>query len=140
MRFLKHIILLAMLICPATSYAAGGSEKEHKEGVPYFIELDPLIVPIITHNQSVEVLALNLILEAEDSEKSGKINDNVPRLRDGFIRSLYGRMEQDSLINKQGVLNMELLKTRLMAVANHVMEPGTVQDILLQGVTHQKVR
>lgn len=145
MIFIKNILFILLLAISVGSFsfsamAAGGGGEEHPEGVPYFIELDPLIVPIMTNSKRFEVIAINLVLEAENSEHSSKITESVPRLRDGFIRSLYGRLHEDSLIDNAGVLNTQRLKDRLMAVANHVLEHGEVQDILLQGVTHQRMR
>jgi len=131
--------VLAFIALPAMA-SGGGGAPEPVEGAPVFVELKPLIVPVFTRHSRVEVLALNLVIEAKDTEDSHKITENAPKLRDGFIRSLYGRLESDSLIDKNGILNVNRLKKRLMAVANHVMEPGTVSDILLQGVVHQKGR
>lgn len=132
-------LILALVSVPVLA-SGGGAAAEHVEGQPIYVELKPLIVPVFARHSKVEILALNLVIEAKDTEDSHKITENTPKLRDGFIRSLYGRMEADFLIDKNGILDVEMLKKRLMAVADHVMEPGTVSDILLQGVVHQKGR
>lgn len=112
-------------------------EKKKSEHVE-FIELDPLILPIVDSNGVSQVVSVVIALEVADKDAAGKVEKMTPRLKDAFIRDMYGVLNKHAAL-EGGVIKVSAIKSRLSRVSNDVMGSGVISDVLLQVVQQRPI-
>lgn len=110
-------------------------DKEHVE----FVELDPLILPIIDENGVVQTVSLVIAIEVSAPENAGKVNTLAPRLKDAYIQEMYGVLNKQAALNKDGIIQVNMLKERLNKISVKVLGEDVVDDVLLQVVQQRPV-
>lgn len=145
MRFLIFLCLLVgaaqfpvadLLSSPA--YAAGGSKKEEDPNAPKpefeYLDMDPLILPIITDKGLTQQVSLKISLEIAYGTKEA-IDYFKPRLSDAYLQDLYGALGSGHGLMQGNVLDVMGIKKRLVGVTERVLgEEHKVHDVLLQVV------
>ncbi len=99
-----------------------------------------IVVPVIKRNGETGVIALSLMAQVKDPEAQTKVTDHLPRLRDAFIRTLYGNLETAQFVTAEGALDIPQIKNRLMKTAGLVMKKdkkNPIQDLLFQNIAQQ---
>lgn len=127
----------------------GEAKKEHKKeakkggdghGAPQiaYVELDPLILPIIDKRGISQTVSMVVTIEVADPAAAAKVEELGPRLKDAYIQEMYGVLsKQDALVG--GVVQVNQIKERLTAISHKVMGEGVVQDVLLQAVQQRPI-
>lgn len=130
-------IFMSALTVPATHAAEAKTDKNND--TPLYVDFKHIVVPVIKKNGRTGMVALNLMAEVKDQEAQSIVTSHMPRLRDAFIRSLYGTMEDKQYISQNGNLDVERIKTRLMHTVDLVMKDknGHIKDILFQNISQQ---
>lgn len=113
----------------------GHGDKEHETT---FVELDPLILPIIDENGLSQTLNLVVVLEVTGEENAKEVERLVPRLKDAFIQDMYGVLNKRAAL-RDGVLQVGMIKERLGKISDKVMGEGVVDDVLLQVVQQRPI-
>lgn len=134
------LIAMFMAAAPLSAQASGGSPEKPKEG-PVYVDFKSIVVPIIKKDGRTGVIALNVMAEAKDQKAESEITRNLPRLRDAFIRILYGNMNNKKFVGENGALNIDYIKERLIKTAAFVMKDqkeNPVQDILFQNIAQPR--
>ena len=153
------LILLAVLIlggAGAGGYfyfyqpaeAAIGDTQEHKnteeaydvEDASHheFIELSPLVLPIVDKNGVSQVVNIVVVIEVEGSRDYDLVIDLEPRLLDAYIQDLYGVLNRHAAL-KGGVLQVGMIKHRLTGISERVLGDGVVKGVLLQVVQQRPI-
>ncbi|MDB5478369.1 MAG: Flagellar basal body-associated FliL family protein, partial [Alphaproteobacteria bacterium] len=104
------------------------------------VDFKNIVVPVIKQNGSTGLIALTVMAEVKDEEAEGIVKTQMPRLRDAFIRALYGNLDSNRFIRKDGALDIDIIKTRLMKTAAYVMKDdkeSPIKDILFQNISQQ---
>lgn len=105
-----------------------------KEGHPaIFVQIDPLVLPIIDHDGVSQVISLVIMVEVADEESAAKVKSLSPRLKDAFIQDMYGVLNKPSH-SENGLVQVADIKKRLNDISQRVMGEDVVQDVLLQVV------
>lgn len=133
--FALMALMTVSLAVPA--HAAGGGKKE-TAGVQY-MELDPLLLPVIDDTGITQQVSLIVKLEVADAEKAAKIESMKPKIVDAFVADLYGSFSNKNAMLANGILRLDRIKTRLKSTAAKVAGDDTVSDVLLQVVQQHKV-
>lgn len=140
-RKLYIFIFMALLTVtgPATAYA----QEQELEGAaallaakPEFayIELRPLILPVITPRGLTQQVSLVISLEIPYDDRA-HVEHLLPKLTDAYIGELYGQLGiGGGLMTPQGALDPVEIKSRLSNTTDKVMGPEKVHDVLLQVV------
>jgi len=102
----------------------------HGEGVA-FVALDPLILPIVDKTGVTQVLSIIVALEVPNPEIKAEVEAETPRLKDAYIREMYGMMGKQAAM-KGGVIQASYLKEKLNSITSEVMGEDKVTDVLLQ--------
>ncbi len=104
-------------------------EEIVEEGQVAFVRLPPVNVPIRQGDQIRRYMQLTVSLEVPEGSSLTAIRRQIPRLRDAFVTELSARsvMRGDG----SGVLNLDLLKFRLLKRARTVLGEKYVSDVLL---------
>jgi flagellar FliL protein len=129
--------------------AAIGDDKAHqsakkesadakKSAKNEFVELSPLILPIIGSNGVTQTVSLVIVLEVSSSSKADMVRTLQPRLNDAFIQELYGVLNRHVSMN-DGVLRVDLMKEKLYNISHKVMGEDVVEDVLLQVVQQRPI-
>lgn len=132
------IALTLALPIPQAHASEGGSEKP-KNG-PMYVDFKNIVVPVIKKNGSTGVIALSMMAEVKDEKAQENVTDHMPKLRDAFIRALYGNLEGNRLVKADGALDIERIKSRLMRSAQYVMKDekeAAIKDLLFQNIAQQ---
>ena len=103
-----------------------------------YVEMDPLILPIIDSEGISQNLSLVIVLEVENTRNKEKVLDYQPRLKDAYIQELYGVLNKQAAL-EGGVLKVKVIKERLHTISNRVLGEDTVQDVLLQVVQQRPI-
>ncbi len=121
----------------ASGEHAEGTKEKHKKGghaaPSVFVQLDPVILPIIDKSGVTQTVSLVIVIETADDASKAEILKLAPRLKDAFIQDMYGVLNQEVMV-RGGVIQVTALKTRLHKISNRVLGEGTAKDVLLQVV------
>jgi flagellar FliL protein len=98
-----------------------------------FVELDPLILPIIDKDGVSQVVSLVVALEVPDAAKKEEVKKLAPLLKDAFIQDMYGELNQQMAV-KGGVIQVAVIKERLSKISIKVLGKDSVNGVLLQVV------
>lgn len=117
-------------------------KKEAKEGEhgaeAMFVELDPLILPIVDNEGVQQIVSIVIALEVAGQEGADKVKAIKPRLKDAYIQDLYGVLNKNEAL-KGGVVQVGTIKERLNKATQRVMGDETVHDVLLQVVQQRPI-
>ena len=107
----------------------GGDHGKKKS----FVELDPLILPIVDETGVSQVVSIVVVIEAAGTEEAQSITNLQPKLKDAYIQQLYGVLNKKSAL-KDGVVQVGMIKSRLSDITHVVLGEGMANDVLLQVV------
>jgi flagellar FliL protein len=114
--------------------AAKEAEKDDghggKEGGD-FVELSPLVLPIIDDTGVTQVVSIVVVIEAASANAANDIRKFEPRLNDAYIQEMYGILNKHAAL-QGGVVRVDMLKERLNAISQRVLGTEMVNDVLLQ--------
>ena len=117
---------------------AGKDEKVAKKDKPIvpplFIDVPPLNVPLFADDKVAGTVLIQLKLEAIGTANEAKINHQLPRITDAFLRELHTFIPR--LLHKTRRLDVFILKKRLQMVSDRVVGKGVVSNVLVQTVTN----
>ena len=103
-----------------------------------YLELDPLILPIVDSKGVSQTVSLVIAIEVPSSSAKIKAENKAPKLKDAFIQDMYGVLNKHAAL-KGGVLQVDVLKKRLNRVSVEVLGEENVNDVLLQVVQQRPI-
>lgn len=103
-----------------------------------FVQLDPLIFPVIGETGVTQTVSLVVSIEVGSKEAAAEVERLSPRLKDAFIQDMYGALNRKDSMEK-GVLKVAPLKARLNRVSVKVLGEEMVKDVLLQVVQQRRI-
>ena len=98
-----------------------------------FVEMDPLILPIVDNDGVTQVVSLVVAIVVSDAEKKEMVKKLSPLLKDAFIQDLYGELSHQAAM-KDGVIQVGNIKERLNKIAIKVLGKDAINQVLLQVV------
>lgn len=121
----------------AKEYAVAKA-KEEIESLR-FVEMDPIILPIIDGRGVTQVVTLVITLEAYGDENAKLAEKMIPRLKDAYLQDMYGVLSRKASM-KGGLVKTEDLKERLNKISNKVLGEDKINGVLLQVVSQRPVQ
>ena len=116
---------------------AGPPEEESEPtGAPIYVEFNPILVPIIGDQRIDQFINIVVALEVTDQDAADRAIAMAPRLNDAYLRSLYGTLHTRDVL-RHGVVDLPLIKRRLVEESNRVLGADAVQDALIQMVSQR---
>lgn len=117
-----------------------GGEGGHGENAytNVYVELDPLILPIIDEYGVNQTVSLVVSLEVESESDAAYIRRMAPRLNDALLTDMYGILNHHALV-KDGVIRVKVLKKRMKHVSSKVLGNDMVTDVLMQVLTQRPI-
>lgn len=116
----------------AGKHADKGKEKG-KDGEVHveFVQLDPLMLPVMGEDGVSQMISLVVTLEVADTHTMETVKKMAPKLTDAYIQDMYGVLNQKASM-PGGVIQVGLIKQRLQKATVGVLGDGVVSNILLQ--------
>ncbi len=103
---------------------------------PSFVKIDPFILPLIRQNKVVRFVTLVITLEMPIEDATLKVELVKPRLMDALFTELHSLFSM-KIVRDQGP-DSPLIKQRVKLVSERILGPGTVNAVLVQGVSQQR--
>ena len=128
----------------AKEVAATHKKEEKKKGGGHggggteFVELDPLILPIIDSSGVTQTVSLVIALEVADKDKAEEVKKLTPRLKDAYIQDMYGVLNKHAAL-KGGVVQVAAVQCRLTKITTDVLGEDMVSEVLLQVVQQRPI-
>jgi len=119
----------------AEEKAEGGKEAESTIS---FVQMSPLVLPIVDKNGVSQVVSIVISLEVKDPESAKEVEKFTPRLKDAYIQDMYGALTRQAAM-EGGVVQVGYIKSRLNKVTAKIMGQDKVRDVLLQVVQQRPV-
>ncbi len=122
---------LSVLAFVPSAFAADRSAvPEMIEGAPTYIRFRPIFIPIIQKDRVTRQVGITLMLELVQGQEKDGIEEKRPLLTDAFMRDLYGFFQQRASLGTR--IDQVYLKDRLLKVADNIVGPKMVQEVLIQ--------
>lgn len=119
-----------LLSVAAMNSAQANDAPAEGEDTVLFVELTPLILPVINEYGATQVVSLVVALEVDSQEKADKVTKYEPRLTDAYLSDLYGAFAEKA--PEHGVIPIAYLKERLNLMSEKVLGEHVVSDVLVQ--------
>lgn len=110
---------------------------EHAEPLP-LVELSAMIVPVIDREGISQVVSLIIAIEAVDVPAADKIKYYEPKLKNAYIREMYGILNRHAAL-KGGVLQIGDLRKHLGTISEDILGEHVVSKVVLQVVQQRPV-
>lgn len=121
-----------LVLNPVNSFAADDAKDEETSGPSiHFVELNPLMLPIISKHGSTQMVSLVVSVEVNSEDKAEQVKKYSPRLTDAFLTDLYSAFGYQTALNG-GEIPLVYLKERLNKISAKVLGDDVVDDVLLQ--------
>ncbi|MAH06131.1 MAG: flagellar basal body-associated FliL family protein [Pseudomonadota bacterium] len=109
-------------------------KKGHGDEAIEFVQLDPLILPIVDRNGLSQVVSIVVALEVDSKEDAEKVKMLQPKIKDAFISEMYGVIHNPAGLQEGNIVKVRILKERLGKIGRKVLGDDVVNDVLLQVV------
>ncbi len=123
---------------PANEGAPKASETSILGGEKVYVNIGPIILPVITNAGPQQIVTMIVSLEVKDTYDSDKVREKLPRLIDAYMRALYGRLD-GSTMHHGTIVNIDFVKQRVKQATLEIMGPDIVEDVLIQAVAQRQV-
>jgi len=100
--------------------------------------MTPIILPIVDGGRVVQSVSIIVSIETASPAVADRARALRPKLVDAFLTELYGLLNERTAI-RAGVVQVDVVKARLLIAAERVLGEGSVTDVLLQVVQQQAV-
>ena len=128
-------LALPTVIARAASDAPG--EKPSVPDGPLFVKLPIFQIPVIQHDQVRLQVSVTIALELVQGVGADSIDPKKPLLIDAFLRDLYAIFAQRA--DAPRVADDKLIRIRLQQIADTVLGPGIVRQVLIEQLFEQKL-
>ncbi len=120
------------------THGSSGKTKPNAKDQFEFVEISPLVFPLIDINGAHQIVSLVISIEVKDHEGAEMVNRLTPRLNDAYIQDLYGYLSRNARMHG-GIIEVQEVKKRLHHVTSRVIGDNYINDVLLQVVQQRPI-
>ena len=147
---MKRLVILALIVAlvagggfgawryllrePGDAELAEQSDQASPEP-PSFIELTPLVLPLIREGQVTQHITYKIVLEVEFADED-QVYWAKRQLTDAYLSELHGLLALRYVRDMDNVL--PFMERRLLAVSDRLLGPGVVDAVLLSELSARK--
>ena len=117
--------------------AKEAKKKENSEHLQ-FVQLDPLVLPIVDADGISQMVSFVIVLQVHDEKQKAEVTAQMPRIKDAYIQDMYGVLNKHVAV-KGGVIQVSIIKEKLNAATIRVLGEDVVSDVLLQVVQQRPI-
>src|SRR5579863_9618869 len=132
-RFSRRAFVIVVLALPAAIARAASDAPGGEPAVPSgpaFVKLPIFQIPVIQRDQVRLRVSVAIALELVQGVSAESIEPKKPLLIDAFLRDLYVVFAQRA--DAARVADDKLIRIRLQQIADKVLGPGIVRQVLIQ--------
>lgn len=118
--------------------SAKEAKKKSKPEHLAFVEMDPLILPIVDADGVNQLVSLVIVLQVHDEKQKAEVTAQMPRIKDAYIQDMYGVLNKHVAV-KDGVIQVSIIKEKLNTASERILGEDVVQDVLLQVVQQRPI-
>lgn len=107
-------------------------------GPPVYVEFSPIQVPLLGERGVEQMITLVIALQVADDGAGDEVIEMAPRLNDAFLLSLYGSLEEGDVMQDNGMVDLAVVKDKLMEAAAQVLGEDLVNDVLVQMIGQRR--
>ncbi len=146
---MKRLLIILVLVLLLAGGGGGawwfmnqGAEQAEAEAPveaaskPNFVKIDPIVLPLIQQNKVTRFVTVVITLEMPVDDAILKVGLVKPRLMDALFTELHSLFSM-KMVREQGP-DSPLVKQRVRLVSERILGPGTVDAVLVQGVSQQR--
>ncbi len=122
-------ILKWLKLGPFEETAAIEEEVVEPEIPPVVISMEDLNIPIFSDDSVAATVMVRLKIQVIGPENEAEVVKKLPRLGDAFFKDLYVFIPR--VLRHQNKLTSDILVEKLKRTADKVMEPGVIDDIIV---------
>jgi hypothetical protein len=137
MRISRRILLIlagVLFTLPAAA-ADLASVPELVDGAPSYVHFQAIFVPIIEKDRVTRQIGVTLMLQLVKGQEKSDVEDKRLQLNDAFVSDLYAFFQQRAALHD---IDQLYLKDRLLKVADGVVGPHVVQEVLIEQLFEEK--
>lgn len=97
-----------------------------------FIDMEPIMVPLLQGNSVAATVQIQVKLETEGQDNAIFLKRRMPRISDAFVRDLHAFMPR--MLKEQERVDILILKQRLQVIGDRLFGKGYIKDVLVQSV------
>lgn len=138
-------LLTIVALCFSAPVYAGGGGGEKSGGLldmTQYVELDPIMMPIIDSNGVSQVINIVVALEVDSTSAYRKVEEMQPVLIDAYIQDMYGLLARQTYKNG-GALEIKSIKENLLKASNRILskdgDKQVVKNVLLQMLDQRRI-
>jgi flagellar basal body-associated protein FliL len=105
-------------------------------GQPFYVQLDPIFVPVIASADISRQVSIALAVEIADGAAAKDVEPKRPALNDAFLSDIYNYVQQRGGIGT--VEGETALKDRLRQTAQRILDPIQVTEVEIEEFFEQK--
>jgi len=122
----------------AVDVAAVEKEPEEPKEETIFIDMDPLMLPVIKGSQIAGTIQIQIKLETQGTDNAIFLKRRLTKVSDAFVKDLHGFVPR--LLKKKERLDVIILKDRLKLIGQRLLGKGYIDDVLVQSVIETPAR
>jgi flagellar FliL protein len=130
------VAALLLSLSPALAAEHGEAPSGVPTDAPVFVNLQPIVLPVIERNAVTRQIGILLTLELGKDQTSESIEPKRRQLVDAFVQELYRLYDARSGASR--VVDEAVVKAHLQRTADSVLGPGVVHAILIRQLMEQQ--
>jgi flagellar FliL protein len=111
---------------------AAKEEPKKPEAQTIFIDMDPIMVPLLQGNAVATTIQIQIKLETQGQDNAIFLKRRMPKISDAFVRDLHAFMPR--LLKDTERIDVLILKQRLQVIGDRLLGEGYIKDVLVQSV------
>ncbi len=128
--------VLAMLLGGEQTSETGAPPAEEPAEPPRFVDVAPIVVPLLDGKRMVAAVSIEVKLQAVDAEAETLLRRLMPKISDAFLRDMYAYLPR--ILKADNEIDPEMLKDRLLLlVAKATGNPDLVTDLTVSARVDQ---
>ena len=134
----SSICFRALLVATALSLglSASSSAESDADANAVLLSLPQFSATLYEGDEPIGVLSTVVILEISGEEERASVLQNMPKLKDAFIRAL------NQLAVNEGRIGQEYgpreIKQAFQLVADHLLGQGVIDEVLVEGIVRSR--
>lgn len=136
-----------------TEKAEGGDKKDKKDkkssgdeevsggrftGDPIYVHLRPIFVPVMSDKGADQIVTMLVDLQVADMSIANRFQENMPRVRDAIMQTLYGGFSNGTL-RRGAAIDVPKIKSKIYDAIVKAMGEKSVQEVLVIQIAQRRM-
>lgn len=115
---------------------AEAPKKKKAEGPPSFIDVGPIVLPVMGETRIEQTVMIMVSLEVADEETKNSVRGVTPRLLDAYLRALYGKIGKSQVAAGE-IVDVATIREKLSEATVAVLGADVVDGVYIKAVSQR---